>query len=79
MDRPGQCFVPLWTPSDPSVYFGGASADSLVTKGSRAFWTFLEEDLDSEKSLLYHLRTLLGAPGLTTRSKDATRGSWPHY
>ena len=24
-------------------------------------------------------RTLLGAPGLTTRSKDATRGSWPYY
>ena len=22
---------------------------------------------------------LLGAPGLTTRSKDATRGSWPYY
>ena len=24
-------------------------------------------------------RTLLGAPGLTTKSKDATRGSWPYY
>ena len=24
-------------------------------------------------------KTLLGAPGLTTRSKDATRGSWPYY
>ena len=24
-------------------------------------------------------RMLLGAPGLTTVSKDATRGSWPHY
>ena len=24
-------------------------------------------------------RTLLGAPGLTTSSKDATRGSWPYY
>ena len=23
-------------------------------------------------------RTLLGAPGLTTRSKDATKGSWPY-
>ena len=22
---------------------------------------------------------VLGAPGLTTRSKDATRGSWPYY
>ena len=24
-------------------------------------------------------RTLLGAPGIATRSKDATRGSWHHY
>ena len=23
-------------------------------------------------------RMLLGAPGLTTRSKDATKGSWPY-
>ena len=23
-------------------------------------------------------KKLLGAPGLTTRSKDATRGSWPY-
>ena len=25
------------------------------------------------------LPTLLGTPGLATRSKDATRGSWPRY
>ena len=24
-------------------------------------------------------KTLLGARGLTTRNKDATRGSWPYY
>ena len=24
-------------------------------------------------------RTLLGAPGLTTRSKNATKGNWPYY
>ena len=24
-------------------------------------------------------KKLLGAPGRTTRSKDATRGSWPYY
>ena len=24
-------------------------------------------------------RTLLGAPGIATRSKEATRGSWPYY
>ena len=24
-------------------------------------------------------RTLLGAPGLTARSKNATRGSWHYY
>ena len=29
--------------------------------------------------ILRGTRTLLGAPGLTTRNKDATRGSWPYY
>ena len=24
-------------------------------------------------------KKLLGAPGINTRSKDATRGSWPYY
>ena len=24
-------------------------------------------------------KKLLGAPGIATRSKDATRGSWPYY
>ena len=24
-------------------------------------------------------RTLLGAKGIATRNKDATRGSWPYY
>ena len=24
-------------------------------------------------------KKLLGAPGITTRSMDATRGSWPYY
>ena len=24
-------------------------------------------------------KKLLGAPGIATRSKDATRGSWPSY
>ena len=24
-------------------------------------------------------RTLLGAPGIATRNKEATRGSWPYY
>ena len=28
---------------------------------------------------LLQARTLLGAPGLATRSKDATRGSWHRY
>ena len=30
-------------------------------------------------ALLLRARTLLGAPGLTTRSKDAIRSSWPYY
>ena len=27
----------------------------------------------------YNKWKLLGAPGIATRSKDATRGSWPYY
>ena len=43
---------------------------------------------DSRHSLLYTgvtvtlrngARTLLGAKGIATRNKDATRGSWPYY
>ena len=43
-------------------------ASLLVT---RSYWGVL--------ALLLGARTLLGAPGLTTRSKDATRGSWHRY
>ena len=31
------------------------------------------------ENVLLGARTLLGAPGMATRSKDATRGSWPYY
>ena len=30
-------------------------------------------------SLITSNKELLGAPGIATRSKDATRGSWPYY
>ena len=43
-----------------------ASSQSLVV--TRSYYGLL--------ALLLGARTLLGAPGLTTRSKDATRGSW---
>ena len=33
----------------------------------------------SESPKEHLLRTLLGAKGIATRSKDATRGSWPYY
>ena len=29
--------------------------------------------------LMLGARTLVGAPGIATRSKDAIRGSWPYY
>ena len=37
--------------------------------------------LRSQMAHLYSFvaRTLLGAKGIATRSKDATRGSWPYY
>ena len=36
-----------------------------------------QEVLDSHERLV--TRTLLATKGIATRSKDATRGSWPHY
>ena len=40
-----------------------------------------DRDSDSQGSsiMLLGARTLLGAKGIATRSKDATRGSWPYY
>ena len=35
--------------------------------------------IDLHRSLLLGARTLLGAPGIATRSKDATRCSWHLY
>ena len=36
---------------------------------------------DSYFSICLHedLQEATGAPGIATRSKDATRGSWPYY
>ena len=39
--------------------------------GARSYWGLLASLLGA--------RTLLGAPGIATRSKDATRGSWHRY
>ena len=33
----------------------------------------------SNKCLTSSNKMLLVAPGISTRSKDATRGSWPYY
>ena len=33
----------------------------------------------SKKLLATSSKKLLGAKGIATRSKDATRGFWPHY
>ena len=35
--------------------------------------------MGSSQILKSRCKKLLGAPGLITRSKDATRGSWPYY
>ena len=44
---------------------------------SRANQTLTQKDL--ALALLLGARTLLGAPGIATSSKDATTGSWPYY
>ena len=41
-----------------------------------------EVKVESSRSFfrpLWLTKKLLGAPGIATRSKDATRGSWPYY
>ena len=40
----------------------------------------IEKVHTSEDNIVwYRCKKLLGAPGIATRSKDATRGSWPYY
>ena len=41
-----------------------------------------ENKMENWRTALDHARRnkkLLGAPGIATRNKDATRGSWPYY
>ena len=38
-----------------------------------------ERESDRVEAIAIWNKKLLGAPGLTTRSKDATRGSWHRY
>ena len=42
-------------------------------------WTNHLEQRSSPGGAFFFPKKLIGAPGLTTRSKDATRGSWPYY
>ena len=44
-------------------------------------WTHHGQELFSEIELmaLEGARTLLGAKGIATSNKNATRGSWPYY
>ena len=39
----------------------------------------LKSELKNESSRIVATRTLLETKGFATRSKDATRGSWPYY
>ena len=38
-----------------------------------------DETIHAVHAVFTSNKKLLGAPGLTTRSKDATRGSWHRY
>ena len=39
----------------------------------------LEAIASSLEAIASRNKKLLGAPGIATKSKDATRGSWPYY
>ena len=45
----------------------------------RPLFTVFYSPIPSHSRYALGVRTLLGAPGLATWSKDATRGSWPCY
>ena len=51
-------------------------AMNTVERGKRIVWVKLRA---STQGFTTRNKKLLGAPGITTRSKDATRGSWPYY
>ena len=58
---------------------GLATGGKYATRGSWPHYLGLGTLLGAPGLATRSLRTLLGAPGLTTRSKDATRGSSPCY
>ena len=59
-----------WSDSDSQLLLQlGAMAE-----GIRVPWTASRDELEITSN-----KKLLGAPGTATRSKDATRGSWPYY
>ena len=58
-------FAPVLTTGGPDATAGSMLPRFLVTGGNQKKRT--------EKALMVQIRRLLGAPGLTTRSKDATR------
>ena len=62
---------------------GGKGREGLTGGGGNSgLWSKLLDPSAryfSNKSITTSNKKLLGAPGRTTRTKDATRGSWPYY
>ena len=61
-----------------SSYYSYLSLPHAPPKNHRSY--FCRVSTSILRTLLARpVRQLLGAPGIATRSKDATRGSWPYY
>ena len=58
--------------------FAAASFIDRLATEPEIGWDLVDE-VQRLPKLPKHSKKLLGAPGLTTRSKDATRGSWHRY
>ena len=74
--------------SDRNCHGGHHHAELLQHKQSMGFATWLDDrqSMVGLKIILALLQNMFqvqfllpGAPGIATRSKDATRGSWPRY
>ena len=75
--------VKVFCPEHSEVFCPAAQAIGAMFATFGAFRASLRTERSDAPNGAPGLTTsnkkLLGAPGIATRSKDATRGSWPYY
>ena len=72
-----ECFAAYLAPPQSPRVLPGYQPETMTSSRSslakETFWNVLLVVFSTRS------KKLLGAPGIATRSKDATRGSWPYY